>query len=322
MIRCRICSNGENNRLYSVREMMFGLREVFDYMECGRCGCLQICEIPASLQSYYGDGYYSFAEPRRGPLKSYLKRERSRFSLSGKGLLGRALSIVYGDPLAIRWAKEWRDHAGVGPDCSVLDVGCGRGSYFHDLVDVGFTRLHGIDPFLDADVHIAGNVKILKKDLSDVNEAYDFVVLNHSFEHLPDPRAALRDISRVLAPEGFALIRTPVVPSYAWRTYGVDWAQLDAPRHLHLHSRRSIELLAQESGFAIAGVVYDSDEFQFWGSEQYRRDIPLVDPRSYAVDRSASLFTKKEILSFRERAAELNRGGDGDSAGFYLFKNA
>ena len=62
---CRACGNAEGNTAHFPKEMMFGWREVFEYFECGRCGCLQIAEIPADLGKYYPrDAYYSYQPPK------------------------------------------------------------------------------------------------------------------------------------------------------------------------------------------------------------------------------------------------------------------
>ena len=128
----------------------------------------------------------------------------------------------------------------------------------------------------------------------------------------------MHHIVRLLKPEGVALVRIPVADSWAWRHYGADWVQLDPPRHLFLHTRRSMDLLAAAAGLKVERVVHDSTAFQFWGSEQYRRGIPLQDPRSYARNPRASAFSAGEIRTFEARAAELNACGEGDQACFYL----
>jgi hypothetical protein len=43
--------------------------------------------------------------------------------------------------------------------------------------------------------------------------------------------------------------------------------QLDCPRHLAIHTSRSMEQAAGLAGLTIAKTVYDSSAFQFWGSE-------------------------------------------------------
>jgi len=104
----------------------------------------------------------------------------------------------------------------------------------------------------------------------------------------------------------------PTVSSAAWDRYGTDWVQLDAPRHLYLHSHRSLALAAAQAGLKVAALACDSTSFQFWGSEQYRRDIALNDATSYAVDPGASIFSVGDIARFEADAQRLNRERRGD----------
>jgi SAM-dependent methyltransferase len=43
------------------------------------------------------------------------------------------------------------------------------------------------------------------------DDSFDVVMCNHVMEHIPDDRAALREIRRILAPAGWALVMTPIV---------------------------------------------------------------------------------------------------------------
>jgi hypothetical protein len=79
-----------------------------------------------------------------------------------------------------------------------------------------------------------------------------------------------------------------------------------------------MEMLASAAGFTVVEVVFDSTAFQFWGSEQVRRGIPLHDPRSVHVRGGRGMFSRRDMRSFAARAAELNNAGDGDQACFYL----
>lgn len=102
------------------------------------------------------------------------------------------------------------------------------------------------------------------------------------------------------------MIRTPVVPCYAFRKYKEYWVQIDAPRHQFIFSKKAMEMLAEDAEFQLHDVLYDSYEIQFWGSEQYMRGIPLMDKRSYRINPKASMFTNEKIREFKRRGGELN----------------
>ena len=152
------------------------------------------------------------------------------------------------------------------------------------------------------------------------DRSWDVIMFHHSFEHLSDQVETIRSVARLLSKNGLCIIRIPTVTSYAWENYKEHWVQLDAPRHFYLHSIKSMQLLATRLGFRIERILYDSTGFQFWGSEQYRRDIPLIADHSYAVEQERSIFSKSEIERFEEKAQLLNSEGRGDQATFYLRK--
>ena len=105
---CAICGNAEGNRSHAVREMMLGTGEQFEYLECGRCGCLQIADPPGDLARYYPQGYYSLQPPPFGQrVKRLLKRLRARRALGwGGGPLGVLLLWRFGAPEFAQWVRR------------------------------------------------------------------------------------------------------------------------------------------------------------------------------------------------------------------------
>ena len=184
----------------------------------------------------------------------------------------------------------------------------------------GFSDLTGVDPFIRETTSLRKGLRLIKGEIFNLNEQFDLVMLHHTFEHMPAPQKALAQIHGLLRPGRYAVIRIPVAPSFVYEKYGANWAQLDPPRHLYVHSVESIRILAQQVGFEVAEVTFDSNEFQFWASEQYANEIPLRDERSYWVNPAKSMFSREDIESFRTTAAELNKQRKGDSACFYLYK--
>jgi len=180
--------------------------------------------------------------------------------------------------------------------------------------------LTGIDPFIPETINHENGVTILKGDIAQLEGQFDFIMANHSLEHMPNQHEVIQDISRLLKPGKFALIRIPVVSGYAWDQYHEDWVNLDAPRHFYLHTPKSLGIIAEQAGLTVNEIIFDSHALQFWGSEQYRRDIPLMDGKSYAVNPEASLFSDKQIKKYKEKARELNANGMGDMACFFVYK--
>lgn len=312
---CRVCGNAAGNRPLQLREMMFGTGERFGYTACARCGTIQIDRVPADLGRHYPSDYYAYAAPAPAAWwKQALKRGQARALLGGGGPLGALASRVLPRPDYLDWVLQ----AGQGPGSRVLDVGSGGGLVLRALHQAGFTRLTGVDPFLPGDDEPLPGLRLLRREVGEVQGEYDFVMLNHSFEHMPDPAGVMRALRGRVAPGGVVMIRIPLAGKHAGRTYGDDWVQLDPPRHLFIHTEAGMEHLARGAGFRVERVVYDSTALQFWGSELYRRgmsmlDVAKLDPRGPEV-----LFGKRRVRAWERRARELNRAGEGDQAAFYL----
>jgi SAM-dependent methyltransferase len=308
--------------------MMFGTRESFSYFSCQLCGCLQITQIPANLAQYYPDNYYSInSGTHRGQRQKHLPWVRVILeqARAQKAILGTSSPLSWLAPHLVDLPPEiypvgnWLKTCGIGSrHASFLDVGCGSSSWWlNSLRTLGFRRLLGVDPYISSDVTSNG-VTIRRGVLADIDGKFDLISFHHSFEHIPEQLQTLEAVRRLLRPNGYCLIRIPVVSSMVWEMYGTDWVELDAPRHLYLHSKQSIQKIAEKSGFKLVTSICDSSEFEFYGSEQYRRDIPLTSIESYWINPATSSFTYREMASFRELAERANREGTGGRACFFF----
>lgn len=313
-LQCRICGHVDGNRPFVAREMMFGDRTEHAYVECTGCGSLQIAELPGDMAHHYRKGYYSFQQTAISPLHAWLYRLRAAHLTGGFNPAGALLCQLIGPP----YFGEWIRRGSIQLETSILDVGCGSGQHLHALAAAGFTRLSGLDPFLDGDHTFPNGVRVRRAALESETTRYGFIMCHHALEHMPDPAAALGQMRRLLEPGGCILIRTPVADSHAWRKYRENWVQLDAPRHFHILTRTGMTCLARAAGLVVSHVDWDSNGFQFWGSEQYVHDIPHNDPRSWGHHPEQSIFSPAQSRSFEREARALNRRGEGDQACFYL----
>jgi len=316
-MKCRVCDNEENNREYKVKEMMYGYRDEFSYIQCSKCDCLQIIEFPNDMSKYYPKDYYSYqpVNNEQARMKQLLIKLKNNYAYFNKGLIGKLLYSKY-PYTALRSIYQLP----LNFDSKIIDVGCGAGYLLNTLHEFGFKNLLGIDPFNEKDIKLKNGLSILKKNIHKVQGKWNLIMFHHSFEHVPDPLRTLRSAFNLLESGGLCVIRIPIVSSYAWKYYGVNWIQIDAPRHFFLHSLQSMNILSKKTGFDLFDIGYDSTSFQFWGSEQLVNNIPLFDKYSYNSASKTSMFTKKDIVNFENRSKELNISRQGDSGIFYLRK--
>jgi SAM-dependent methyltransferase len=310
-LKCRICDNESGNELIVLQERQLGLGDRFEYIVCSNCKCIQIKEVPSNMDKYYPPEYYAFDEPSF-PTKltwfnALLKKSLINYYMGYFDIIGFFLSFIYEHPF------PWIRKREINFNSKILDVGTGAGRKLLSLHRSGFQNLTGIDPYILKDVVHDSGVRILKKDISEVEDKFDFITLHHSFEHMPDPWNVVRHLSRLLNPEGVAVIRIPVADCYAWHKYREFWVGLDAPRHFFIHTRKSIEILLKETDLRIDGVVFDSGPLQFIRSEKYKKGLPMSAPDD--------MFTKEEINAFKKESERLNQAGQGDMACFFIKKD-
>ncbi len=309
--KCRICGNEEQNKTYKIKEMMFGYRDIFSYFQCSQCDCLQIESFPENIAKYYADNYYSYqVSSNKNKLKKILALLRNRYALFGEGVIGRVLYAIAPDK-----RLKIFSFLSIKENTTILDVGCGAGRLLYALKEAGIKNLLGVDPFNEKDIQYENGLKIQKKEIHEIKGKWDVITFHHSFEHIPNPAETLETAANLLAPDGRCVIRIPIVPCYALEHYGVNWVQLDAPRHFFLHSIKSMNILAAKVGLEIYKVDYDSTALQFKGSELYSKDIALMAGRSKTL-----IFSMREKHVFKKHAKKLNENKQGDQAAFYLKK--
>lgn len=290
---------------------MFGTRDEFLYYECSGCGCLQISAVPENITQYYPPYYYSFNSviPRLRRKKNGFTEILNNFLIKKKERKLRQLASMYLAP------------TGVKTNDKILDVGCGKGELISRLFNMGYENVGGTDKYLPEAVNYDFNVKVMKKDLPEIeSNSYDVVMMHHVLEHMFDPEEEIKECYRILKNNSFLIIRIPV-KNFAWEKYAENWVQLDAPRHFIIHTIKSMEMLAKRTGFEMHSKVFDSIDFQFVGSELYKRDIALHDMQTHEPVSVRTILNKEQLKSYKEEASILNEQGLGDQAIFYLYKN-
>jgi SAM-dependent methyltransferase len=292
-------------------------RENFKYERCALCGTLSLKSFPPNFGVYYPGSYYSFAGSN--VKDGLLKRVRDYFSLYGAGPLTSCLDQISVNPRlkSIRPLFDGTFGKNFRPSDRFIDIGCGDGAMLYEMRALGFSSLTGVDPFMTRPVEKAG-LCLRRAEIDKVTETYDVVMLHHALEHIAGPYDFLVKAHRLMAPGGVLVIRIPLIGAWAWREFGVEWVQLDPPRHITLFSEKGFRELARRTQWTIVKVIYDSGFFQFTGSLLRQRGISVHE----FPDATAKHFSRREIRRFETLATELNKKGDGDQAAFFLCSDA
>jgi SAM-dependent methyltransferase len=308
--------------------MMFGLRHTFSYFECDDCGCLQLVELPNEWGPYYPDNYYSHQETgvpirecRNETLRAKLARKRDGGLLTGHPRFWKYVARFRSRPELESLRNELAIYPIPGIDARVLDVGCGTGLLLRKMANAGFTKLVGVDPYLPSDVSIGPHLRLLARTIEKLDDGnYDLIMMSHSLEHISGQLHTLEVAREKLSPKGICVVRIPMADSDTWREYGTDWVELDAPRHLYLHTRKSIDLASRKAGLRVCKIVYDAVGFVYWGSILYQRDLSLIDPITRDYRKLSLHFTDAELKKYDARAVAANRHRDASRAIIYLCK--
>ena len=317
-MKCAICGNQKSNKRYSLREMMFGYKDEFQYFQCDNCTCFQIEDIPQNMDKYYPVNYYSLKQETEKPLKfNYFKQLQYDY-LSGykKSVLGAIASFKY-NPKTYSWFKNMGLK---NKDVKILDVGCGNGKLLKQLFQVGFTNLTGIDPYLEKDIIYNAHLKTLKTSIFEIEGQFDIIMMHHSLEHMANQFEVLNRIYQLLNAEGKLLIRIPIMSEPLFLKYGTNMVFLDPPRHFFIHTIKSITTLFNRLGFVVKKTIYDAEVLDVITSEEYMKGISMKDSQSYSANKNKSVFSKKEIIGFKKYIHKLNAQGQSSSVALYIEK--
>jgi SAM-dependent methyltransferase len=169
-----------------------------------------------------------------------------------------------------------RDTGAMQPGRSVLEIGSGKGRLLDLLLKQGHD-VRGVEikpEMIEESRRLYGNLPIERVHgvaLPFPDGTFDVALSFDVFEHIQDSDAHLREVRRVLKPEGVYLLQTPNKwTNSVFET--IRWRSLTAWRadHCALHTYRQLEARLRRNGFEVR--FYDVPvvtEFFRWKVRRY-----------------------------------------------------
>ena len=240
---CPVCSNAGTTPAYTRTDVRLQTTpRAFTLSRCTACGSLFLDPAPtgADIPGFYPPRYWWAPS----------SRALARLENTYRRLALRDHVVFVEQAIAHARVNESR--------VRLLDVGCGPGTLIGILKAKGHDVL-GLDLSAEAAAvaareHGVTVVNATLEGASFPDASFGVVTMFHVLEHVLDPRAVLAEVHRVLRPGGRVVLQVPNIDSWQSRLFGGAWHGLDVPRHTIDFSARSLQLLLESSGFAVARV--------------------------------------------------------------------
>ncbi len=144
---------------------------------------------------------------------------------------------------------------------SLLDIGAGTGDFLVAAKASGW-QTTGVEPNENAKkLAISKGISFQNSIESIENEQFNVITMWHVMEHVPDVEYQIKQLKRLLKPNGTLIIAVPNYKSFDAQHYGKFWAAYDVPRHLWHFSRTSIEKLVSRENMKLEKtlpMIFDS----------------------------------------------------------------
>ncbi|WP_299900344.1 class I SAM-dependent methyltransferase [uncultured Aquimarina sp.] len=167
----------------------------------------------------------------------------------------------------VRLITELNNQPGI-----LLDIGAGTGDFLMQAQKQKWDVI-GVEPNDQAKEQAKKKGVLLETTTSNLSSNnFDVITMWHVLEHVPDLSAQIKELKRLLKPNGHLIIAVPNFKSYDAEYYNSHWAAYDVPRHLWHFSEKAIENLFQEEKIKLQKtlpLLFDSFYVSLL-SEKYR----------------------------------------------------
>lgn len=235
--RCLACGNAELRPL----AMRYEHRGTFPVVRCPRCDMrfLAVQPAPEALAELYGAAYFQ-RDFRCGRSEAGYFSEEA-FRAENAGLLDDFARLQ-------------------PPPGDMLEVGCAGGWLLKHATGRGW-RARGVELSAEAVAHARGlGLDVFHGELAAAglpDRAFDLVYMGDVLEHVPDCRATLEEVARVLRPGGCLYLRGPITTNSlarrlalaAWGALGRTLILREPPYHLWEFTPQALRRLCASAGF-------------------------------------------------------------------------
>ena len=240
-VDCVGCGLGASEPFITAEDDLTGRPGRFTFRRCLGCGL--VYQTPRltleHVKSYYDDEYLAHQKRQDwGWLSPVFRRAMGSLDREKRRISSRYVAL--------------------DQSTSVLDVGCGAGTFLAHLgerhgstgVGVDFVDLADRPALRDVEFHCG---LFYEQDVG--ARRFDLVTMWHFLEHDYAPLRSLVSARDALTAEGRLIVEVPRLDSLTFRLFRDRWPGLQAPQHTALYDRASLLRLVRRAGLEVVDYL-------------------------------------------------------------------
>lgn len=137
----------------------------------------------------------------------------------------------------------------------ILDIGAGTGDFLSVAKQNGWQTI-GVEPSEKAKaIAVKKEVSFVEDTVELESHSFDVITMWHVLEHVPNLDNQIKELKRLLKPNGSLIVAVPNFKSFDAKHYGAFWAAYDVPIHFWHFSKKAIESLFEKEGMELQKVL-------------------------------------------------------------------
>jgi 2-polyprenyl-3-methyl-5-hydroxy-6-metoxy-1,4-benzoquinol methylase len=137
----------------------------------------------------------------------------------------------------------------------LLDIGAGTGDFLLTAKESGWNTI-GVEPSEKAKaIAVKKGVKFTSSTEELESHTFDVITMWHVLEHVPNLENKIKELKRLVKPNGTIIIAVPNFKSYDAKYYGKFWAAYDVPIHFWHFSKTAIKLLFEKEEIKLEKIL-------------------------------------------------------------------
>ncbi len=249
---CAACNNTHSNTALSCKSDNKVLKnsEYFDYIHCSHCRSLTLAQIPRNMNEYYQKYHAQYDCLKRKFKKPFsFIRLMKKYIITNRNFISKLLGCCFFISFE-HCAIKALSNTNIKKNSKILDAGCGAGYFVDELTDLGFSNIIGIDKYLIRQ-QTTNSSKLFNQELYETKGHFDYIIFNHSFEHLENPIQIAEKCDQLLNQGGTLIIRVPNILSFQFKHLQEAWPGIHAPFHYLLPSIEGIKAIFEKTSLKL-----------------------------------------------------------------------